>query len=102
MNRKRRRRPGVLAARRAKRRADKTVAHPYTTRRGVPQIGFARWCAVGAPWRQTNLDPDIARWILRLMSEREAADINTINHFQNWIELHKPAFSWTTEWSGNA
>ena len=31
------------------------------------------------------------------MSEREAAGINTISHFQNWIELHKPVFSWTTE-----
>jgi hypothetical protein len=68
MNRKRRRRPGV----------------------------DARWCAVGAPWGQTNLDPDIVLRIVRLMREREAAGINTITNLPKWIELHKPVFSRTT------
>lgn len=100
MTRRRRRRPGVDAARRVKGRAGKTVTRLYSTRYAVPQTSFARWCAAGAPWGQTNLDPDIVLWIVRLMREREAAGINTITNLLKWIELHKPVFSWTTplEW----
>ena len=77
-----------------------TRTRPYSTRRTVPQIGFAHWCAIGAPWGQTDLDPEIVSWIIRIMSEREAAGINTITHLMRWVELHKPRFSWKTklEW----
>jgi hypothetical protein len=97
MARSRRRRSRAVATHGTKEDVtDNPVTRRYTTRRRVPQISFKHWCAV-AVWGQTNLDPDIVSWILRLMSEREAAGINTISYFQNWIELHKPAFSWTTE-----
>jgi hypothetical protein len=99
MIKKKRPRPGATVGAKGRTKDGSLTRQPYSTAPRVPQITFARWCVAGKRG-QTNLDPEIAAWIVRLMSEREAAGINTLTSLMRWIALHKPRFTWTTklEW----